>query len=268
MARAAREPDPRLVRHLGVVGSTMAEAADWAAAGAPHGAVVTAEGQRVGRGRHGRRWEDEPGDSLLMTVVLRPELPVERLGLIPLAAGLAVAEGLDPFGVQASVKWPNDVRVGGRKLAGVLAESRAGGRLVLLGVGVNVAQAAFPKALAETATSLRQATGRVIDRLAPLAPILDQLDRRLADATARPARLVAAVEARLDTLGREVTVRDPSTGNVLAQGTALGLAPSGALRLATAAGERAVSAGEVTLGARGQGAESVSHGNCGDACEG
>ena len=80
------------IRHLASVASTMDEAARWAAEGAPDGAVVVAERQHGGRGRHGRVWASAPGQSLLLTVVLRPSLPAERIGLIPLAAGLAVAE--------------------------------------------------------------------------------------------------------------------------------------------------------------------------------
>ena len=226
----------------------MTEAAAWARAGAPHGAVVTAREQTAGRGRHGRAWHAGPGESLLASVVLRPDLGPDRLGLVPLAAGLAVAEALARFGVEARIKWPNDVRVGGRKLAGVLAESHweAGRAVVVLGVGLNVAQVAFP-GLDAPAVSLRQITGREVDPLAPLAPILDGLDRWLEVAARDPDTLVAAVEARLDGLGDDVSVHDPGSGRLVARGRALGLAASGALRLATDGGVAEVAAGEVTL---------------------
>lgn len=234
-------------RHLALVGSTMDEAAAWAADGAPHGAVVVAEHQRGGRGRHGRAWAAAPGQSLLFTLVLRPSLGADRVGLVPLAAGLAVAEAADAFGAEARLKWPNDVRVEGRKLAGVLAETTwtAGRPCVLLGIGLNVAQATFPPDLA--ATSLRLATGQPIQRLDPLGPILDRLADRLALAEADPVALVAAVEARVEGLGTTAEVREPGTGRLVTRGTLLGLAADGALRLGTAAGEEAVYAGEVTL---------------------
>ena len=234
-------------RHLGTVGSTMTEAARWAADGAPHGALVTARRQTEGRGRHGRRWSDH-GRSLLVTLVLRPGLPPDRLGLVPLAAGLAVAEAAGTFGIHALVKWPNDVRVGGRKLAGVLAEaSHGGGATVLLGIGLNVAQTEFPAGL--SATSLALESGRPVDRLAPLAPLLDRLGHRLDQAEADGAGLVAAVEARMEGVGAGVAVRDPASGRPLVSGAVGGLEPDGALRVLTAEGPRPVHAGEVTLAA-------------------
>ena len=242
-------PAAREVRHVGTVGSTMTEAAAWAAEGAPHGAVVVAEHQTGGRGRHGRAWLAGPGESLLFTVVLRPALPADRLGLVPLAGGLAVAEAAGAFGVEATVKWPNDVRVGDRKLAGVLAEASLarGGPLVLLGVGLNVRQSRFPDGVA--GTSLHAVTGREIDPLAALAPTLGRLDAALDLAGADPAALLRAVEARMDGVGGAVAVRDPATGRTVATGRVMGLAPDGGLRLATEAGERTVHAGEVTLAA-------------------
>ena len=234
-------------RHLGTVGSTMTEAAAWAADGAPHGAVVTAEHQTAGRGRHGRAWTAAPGESLLFTVVLRPSLAPSQLGLVALAAGLGVAEAVSEWGVGARVKWPNDVRVGGRKLAGVLAEARhgPGGPVVLLGVGLNVRQSGFPGGLA--ATSVWLETGDAVAPRALLSPALAAVGRQLDAAHDAPARLVAAVEAHMEGLGQAMTVRDPATGAALASGRALGLAEDGALRLATAAGEQAVYAGETTL---------------------
>lgn len=237
----------RPARHLGAVGSTMDEAAAWAAEGAPHGALVVAEHQSAGRGRHGRRWASGPSRSLLFTLVLRPGLGADRLGLVPLAAGLAVAEAAGAFGVEARLKWPNDVRVEGRKLAGVLAETAwARGRpRVLLGVGLNVAQSAFPDGL--EATSLRLEAGRPVGRLEPLDPVLGALGHRLAQAEASPAALLEAIEARLERPDGPVEVRDPATGRRVARGVVLGLAPDGALRLEAEAGETSVYAGEVTL---------------------
>lgn len=236
-------------RHLDEVPSTMAEAGAWAAEGAPHGALVVASHQTAGRGRLGRTWSAAPGESLMLTLVLRPALAPEHTGLLALAAGLAVAEAVEPFGVWADVKWPNDVRVGGKKLAGVLAEAAwtGGALVVLLGIGLNVEQAAFPADLADRATSLHRVTGRPVDRLAPLAPLLDCLAARLGDAEDAPDRLVRDVEARLEGRGTEVLVGFPGTDRPPVAGRVLGLAAGGALRLGTEAGEMALRAGEVTL---------------------
>ncbi|MGB3544139.1 biotin--[acetyl-CoA-carboxylase] ligase [Rubrivirga sp.] len=234
-------------RHLEAVDSTMTEAARWGADGAPHGAVVTAQAQRHGRGRHGRVWQSEPSQNLLFTVVLRPDLEADRLGLIPLAAGLAVAEAVAAFGVTASLKWPNDVRVNGQKLAGVLAESSrsASGAVVLLGVGLNVTQTSFPDL--EGATSLRMITGRHLAPLSVLDPILDRLTIHLDALSSGPSDVTSAVDQRLERPESPVEVRDPATGDVSTRGRILGLAPDGGLRLDTDTGERVVYAGEVTL---------------------
>ncbi|WP_412060464.1 biotin--[acetyl-CoA-carboxylase] ligase [Rubrivirga sp. IMCC45206] len=229
-------------RHLASVPSTMDAAAGWM--DAPHGAIVVAEAQTAGRGRHGRAWQAAPGANLLVTAILHSASA--SVGLIPLAAGLAVADAVGEWGIDARLKWPNDVRVGGRKLAGVLAETTWSGAQarVLVGIGLNVAQTDFPPDLA--ATSMRLETGQPVARLAPLSPILARLAEALDRAEADPAGLLADVEARMESIGETVTVREPSSGGAL-RGTVLGLAPDGALRLATAAGERAVYAGEVTL---------------------
>ena len=234
-------------RHLDRIDSTMTEAARWAEAGAPHGALVTAHHQTAGRGRHGRTWQAAPGDSLLCTLVLRPALAPSRLGLVALAAGLAAAEAVDGLGVAARIKWPNDVRVRGRKLAGVLAEARhpSSGPVVLLGLGLNVRQSAFPDGLA--ATSLRLETGRDLPPHSLLDPFLEALAVHLAGLDADPGRVIRSLESRLDLVGEAVTVRDPATGAGVARGTVCGLAGDGGLRLATPAGDQTVYAGEVTL---------------------
>ncbi len=234
-------------RRLAETASTMAEARRWAARGAPHGALVVADHQTDGRGRHGRAWLAAPGESLLCTLVLRPRLDPARLGWVALAAGLAVAESLDAHGVRAHVKWPNDVRVGGRKVAGVLAESvhHPAGVVLLLGIGLNVRQAGFPDAL--QATSVRLETGRDLDPQTLLPALLDALSARLGHVAEAPDALRRAVAERLETATGAVSVSDPATSEVIARGEMLGLAADGALRLRTPHGERSVYAGEVTL---------------------
>jgi BirA family biotin operon repressor/biotin-[acetyl-CoA-carboxylase] ligase len=149
----------RHVVHLAVCGSTNDEAARLAREGAPHGTLVVADAQEHGRGRQGRSWWSPPGESLYASFVLRPALPADRAPPITLAAGAAVAETVVDAGVEAALKWPNDVlaRGSGKKLAGLLTEmSTSEGRVgwIVLGIGLNVGNRAFPDELADRATSL------------------------------------------------------------------------------------------------------------------
>ena len=141
--------------------------------GAVEGAVVATDEQTEGRGRLGRTWDAPAGSSLLFSIVLEPSVPSDRLPELSLVAGAAVAEALaEEAGVDTTVKHPNDVLIGGRKVAGVLAES-ADGRVVL-GVGVNVTQPR-DELPADTATSLAL-EGASVDRARLLAAILERLE--------------------------------------------------------------------------------------------
>ncbi len=163
------------------VSSTQAVARRLAAAGAPEGTVVLADHQSAGRGRRGRPWLASPGTALLFSCVLRPALPPSRWPELTLAAARAVAEGVEATtGVRARVKWPNDVLVGNRKLAGVLAEAVVGpASFVVLGIGMNVAQRAeeWPPELAGRAVSLAE-LGPAVSREGLLAGVLARLAAR------------------------------------------------------------------------------------------
>jgi len=144
-------------------GSTNDLAWDALAEGLPDGVTVIAEAQVAGRGRAGRRWFMAPGRGLALSVALHPGCDRRQTGAIPLVAGLALARALDGFGVVADLKWPNDLLVNGRKLSGILAESRrlatrdgSAVDAVVIGAGVNVGERAedFPDELRATATSL------------------------------------------------------------------------------------------------------------------
>jgi BirA family biotin operon repressor/biotin-[acetyl-CoA-carboxylase] ligase len=224
---------------MGSVGSTQSVAFDLAEQGAPDGTVVVAEHQTAGRGRRGARWEDEPGASLLLSIVLRPQLPPARLPLLSYAAAVAVAEALTAMtAVVPRLKWPNDVLVGGRKIAGILLESRLNATpTVVLGIGVNLGQRRFPPGLAEGATSVAIETGAAVDRQALLAVLLDRF---------------AVWRARLETDGFEVLRRDwialsETIGRAVsvdgARGVAVDLDREGALVLDTGEGRRRVLAG-------------------------
>ena len=141
------------------------------------GAVASADHQTEGRGRLGRRWEDAPGRSILVSVLLRPPAPMPLWPQLSLVAGAAVASALRAeTGVDASLRHPNDVVVSGRKLVGVLPEARPG--LVVLGIGVNVNQVAaeLPAETAKPPTSLRIELGRELERAPLLAAILRELE--------------------------------------------------------------------------------------------
>jgi len=241
------------LRGFEAVGSTNARAAQWAADDAPEGATVLTEYQKTGRGRHGRDWTADEGQNLLFSVVLRPALPPDRFGLLTIAAGVAVAEAIEPFVSPhpARLKWPNDVLLEGRKTCGILLESSLTppntNAVVVLGVGLNVNQADFPDALADTATSLRLTTGRSVPRAPLLARLLRALERRYDAVQADGADAVRpAYRERLAALGTPTTLRVPGTDQTLS-GTVEGITDTGALRLRTADGsETTVHAGDVT----------------------
>jgi BirA family biotin operon repressor/biotin-[acetyl-CoA-carboxylase] ligase len=166
--------------------STQSEVQRRASGGAPEGTVVTARHQRAGRGRRGHDWWDAPGQSLLVSVLLRPVGPPAAAPQLSLVGGLAVADALaEAAAVPGRIRWPNDLLVDGRKVSGILAEasSDGAGRLqhVILGIGVNLNQTAFPETLTERATSLRLVTGHPHDVDRVLTAVLAQLDRRYAE---------------------------------------------------------------------------------------
>jgi BirA family transcriptional regulator, biotin operon repressor / biotin---[acetyl-CoA-carboxylase] ligase len=182
---------PRL--HLRATTSTNDRARELAAAGAPHGTLVTAAAQSAGRGRQGRTWSAPPGRALLMSLVLH-----DPPSLLPLAAAVAVAEAAGP---QAAIKWPNDVLLGGRKVAGILAEGRPQEGWAVLGVGLNVAvrPADLPAELRDTAAGLGL---QPADIEAVLARVLAALQRTLSlDA----GTLLDAWRERDALLGREIS---------------------------------------------------------------
>ncbi len=179
---------------------------DAARAGATEGLVAVADHQDAGRGRRGRTWQSAPGESLLVSVLLRPGLAVDRVHVLTMAASLALAEAVERVaGLQAALKWPNDLVVGDRKLAGLLAEAdvTAGAvRALVIGAGCNLAQRELPADIADLATSCAIEVGRAPDRDEVLDTFLDRLGGHL-DAL---ADVVGTYRERLSTLGRDVRV--------------------------------------------------------------
>lgn len=244
----------RSLRGYETVGSTNTAAAEWAREGAPDGSVVVTEYQSAGRGRHGRTWTAKKGQNLMFSVVLRPSLEADRLGLITVAASVAVAEAIEAFVAphRAALKWPNDVLLEGRKTCGMLLESSLSGgqeaEVVMLGVGLNVNQTTFPDALADTATSLRLTAGRPVPRAPLFARLLRRLEARYDAVQARRSSGEAVRDAfheRLATLGQRATYR-VSEAEAPITGVVRGITDTGGLRLDTPDGPRVVHAGDAT----------------------
>ena len=256
---AARLRTRFLGRHLvarAEVESTNDAAWEALAAGTPDGTVIVADAQTRGRGRAGRRWHRAPGRGLALSALLTLDGERRPAGVLPLAAGLALARALDELGAAPELKWPNDLLLGGRKLAGILCETRGAaarangagaGEAVVIGVGVNVLERAedFPPALRASATSLALA-GHALDRESVAAAFLNALEPlwgELEDGA--PAPVLAAWRARAGIWGRHVRVRAP--GGVL-EGVARALDPDGGLVVALADGREVTAiAGDLEL---------------------
>jgi BirA family transcriptional regulator, biotin operon repressor / biotin---[acetyl-CoA-carboxylase] ligase len=214
--------------HYRVTDSTNARARELAIAGARHGTVVTAGEQSAGRGRQGRTWSAAPGRALLCSIVIR-----DPVALLPLAAGVAVAEVV---GALARLKWPNDVLVDGRKVAGILVEGRPQEGWAVVGIGLNVALrvADFPLELRETAGTLGLSPADVEPTL---VAVMGRLDAWI---SVDAASLVEAVRDRDALYGREVRWAD-------GRGVGAGIDAGGRLLVATDDGTVALDAGEVHL---------------------
>ncbi|WP_336207692.1 biotin--[acetyl-CoA-carboxylase] ligase [Nonomuraea sp. LPB2021202275-12-8] len=227
-------------------GSTNADLALDARGGAGEGAVLVAEEQLAGRGRLGRTWTAPPRAGLTFSVLLRPSVPVAAYGWLPLLFGVAAASAVRRLAeVDVRLKWPNDLLVGERKLAGVLAEQAEGAVVVGMGLNVLLKPGELP---VETATSLAIEQAACLDRDPLLRAVLREVEthyREWADAggDADACGLRAAYLAASATVGRQVRVELPG-GAVLA-GTATGIDRAGHLQVAAGGETLALSAGDV-----------------------
>jgi BirA family biotin operon repressor/biotin-[acetyl-CoA-carboxylase] ligase len=236
----------RPLRHLEHTPSTMDVALAAARDGAPAGTLVVAEAQTAGRGRHGRAWRSTPGRDLTFSVLLRPRLAPTAAPLVALACGLAVRAAVAArVAATPLVKWPNDVLVDGRKIAGVLVESRARGdalEALVVGVGVNVEARDFSPELRSTATSLALAGATDRGRERWLVDFLEGLARRLS------ALECGGVEGIVEELGAYDALRGRALSVGPCRGVGAGIDPSGALLVRSEAGATvAVTAGSVVL---------------------
>jgi BirA family transcriptional regulator, biotin operon repressor / biotin---[acetyl-CoA-carboxylase] ligase len=214
--------------HWRLTDSTNERGKALAGEGAPHGTLVTADEQTAGRGRQGRAWTSPPRSAVLMSLVVR-----EPSEVLPLLAAVATCDALP---VECTIKWPNDVWLDRRKLAGILVEGRPQQGWAVLGLGLNVSTTEFPEELRDSATSLRVA-GIETDVETILDGLLLSLDRWLR----APQAAVLAAWRRRDAIRGE-TVRWTSGA-----GTAAGIDESGALLVDTEMGRIALQAGEVHL---------------------
>lgn len=217
--------------------STNDDARRAAAQGAARGHVVVADAQRRGRGAHGRSWSSPGGTDLYLSIVERLAIEPARIAPLTLAVGLGVSDAVQALapGLEAKVKWPNDVWISGRKCAGILCEasSSAGAiEAIVIGIGLGVNRASFEGELASSATSLAIETGGPLDRERALATLLGCVEPwvdRFASLGAAP--IVEALRPRLALRGERVRIDDE-------QGTLLDVAATGAIRIETDRGVR------------------------------
>lgn len=224
----------RTLHHYETVESTNSKAFELAHEGGFHGEVIVTEHQTAGKGRRGRAWSSPAGKSLAMSVILRPEIAPARAPELTLVAAVALAQTLRDSGVEAKIKWPNDVQIGGRKVAGILTELSADVErvhFVVLGIGVNLNAETgdFPPEVAEIATSVQVVRRSPVHRALFTAALLGQLETwvdKWTDEGFEPVR--AAWKELSSTLGEEVLVR---ADNRELRGIAEDIDPSGALLL-------------------------------------
>jgi BirA family biotin operon repressor/biotin-[acetyl-CoA-carboxylase] ligase len=244
---SVRQSWPHPVSYFVTIDSTMHEASRLAAAGCEHGAVVVADEQTAGQGRHGRSWHSEPNAGLYVSIVLRPSLRADFLPILTLALGLATADAIaGTAGLACDLRWPNDVMLEGKKVAGILVQlvDRPGRSVsgldmsvpnasaaAIAGIGVNVNHTAFPLEIAAEATSLRIVSNRPHSR-EPLLVALLQAVNRYSDVLEGPAGREAILRlfSRRSSYASNKRVKVEQGASTL-EGTTAGLDPSGFLIL-------------------------------------
>ena len=239
------------LHHFYKIDSTNTAAMAAAAAGAPEGSVFIAEEQTAGRGRGSHSWQSARSAGIYCSVVLRPALPPSEVLVLALAAGLAVRAAIEQVDsrVTADLKWPNDVLIAGQKVCGILTEMNAEAtrvRYIVVGIGINVNQPAFPKELEGEATSLRLTTGSEWSRVELAAALLKSLDREyrllIEHPDARQSILRRFTEQSSWVRGKQVRIEE--NGSRI-EGTTEGLDDRGFLLVRTAQGVQTVLSGTV-----------------------
>ncbi len=243
----------RTVYHFGETGSTNIDAKRLADEGAPHGTLVVADTQTMGRGRRGRGWESEDaGKAVYMTLLLKPQFSPEYASRVTLLMAMAVTAALEEVceGQSVQIKWPNDVVINGRKACGILTEMSAEpGYIhhVVIGTGINVNQSSFPKEIEQTAASVLRETGKMQSRALIIARVMFFFEQyyECFVQTHDLSALREQYEAHLAGIGREVRVLDPKGEYT---GVSKGITDSGELIVEKEDGTRVeVYAGEVSV---------------------
>jgi BirA family biotin operon repressor/biotin-[acetyl-CoA-carboxylase] ligase len=205
-----------------------------------HGSVIIAEAQTAGRGRLGRFWHSEPESGLYFSLVLRPKVPPQYAPLFTLGAAVALHHAIErETGLDVDIKWPNDLLVQGKKVCGILAEMQAEFDRVnslIIGIGLNVNHVAMPAELADTAISLRMASGRIHSRIECLAAFLEEFETLLSsfEQTGPSAVIDSWTRHSSFASGRQLKVND---GFRMIEGVTRGLNASGAIRIETGNGK-------------------------------
>jgi len=241
--RLRDSPFGKRIYHYFKTASTNSIALELGHAGEPHGAIVIAEEQTGGRGRAGRSWHSEKTSGIYMTALLRPAISPIVAPVITLVAGLAVRDAVrEETGVEADLRWPNDLLAGGKKFSGILTEMYAEPsqvRFVIVGIGINVNHAAMPAELAAIATSLRIITGKPVSRLQLIVRLLRHLESYYNRFLAEGAQPILSRFAEVSSYARGKRVRI-TTGGESYVGTTDGLEPNGLLRVRRDDGQSAV----------------------------
>ena len=227
----------RQIVYLPSVDSTNRRARQLAAEGAPHGTLVIADEQTAGRGRRGRGWISPAGEGVFMSLILRPQSHPSEVARLSMQTALAVALSIaQTTGLDARIKWPNDIVCGGRKVCGMLLEMNADEQTVhdvVAGVGINVHQTQFAPEIAQSASSLDLLLGEKVNRAALVRTFLEAFEA--ADALAAQGGLMDAYRARSATLGQRVQVIAPAGSFT---GVALAVTDSGSLIVEDEEGQR------------------------------
>ncbi len=238
------------VYYYDVVDSTNRMAVTLAQEGAAHGTLVVADRQEAGRGRRGRSWESPANSGIFMSLILRPEIAIENAPMLTLVTALAVTKAFRRMtGLDVSVKWPNDIVIHGKKICGILTEMglcETGMAHVVVGIGINVHNEAFPKELQECATSVYLESGMHISRTRLLVAVLEEFEAYYAGFmnTQDLSELMEEYNAYLVNRDKQVRVLEPENAY---DGIARGITKRGELIVETGKTVQYISSGEVSV---------------------